>query len=567
MEPWDGPAAVAFTDGRVVGATLDRNGLRPGRWLETTTATSSSAPRPACSNITPPERQAPRPPAAGQAVPRRPREGAHRRRRRGQARGRDAAALRRVGLAQQRRPLRRPRARARDDDRRRAAARCASSRSATRRRTCASSSRRWPRNGEEPIGSMGNDAALAVLSDRRPPLYGYFKQLFAQVTNPPIDPIREAIVMSLGTGVGSERQPARRDARARAPARSWASRSCATGSSRRCATSRHDVFEAHTIDITWPVAEGADGHARSASTQHLRRGPSRRSRRATTSSSSPTARVNAERVADPGAARRRRRPPPPRARGHAPARRARARVRRAARGPPHLRRCIGYGASAVNPYLRSRPSTSCVVEGRVAGDRRRRSSGRARTSSRRSARACSRRSRRWGSRRSSPTAARRSSRPSAWSASSSTGTSPARRRASAASASTCSRRRRSSATRAAYPWGRTTRTSCSRSAACTPGGASGERHMWNPETIALLQHAVRTGDDAQAATTSSRRLVNEEATARATLRGLLEDPRPTASRSRSRRSSPRRRSSSASPPARCRSARSRARRTRRSRSR
>ena len=44
---------------------------------------------------------------------------------------------------------------------------------------------------------MGNDNALAVLSDQRPPLFSYFKQLFAQVTNPPIDPIRESIVMSL----------------------------------------------------------------------------------------------------------------------------------------------------------------------------------------------------------------------------------------------------------------------------------------------------------------------------------------------------------------------------------
>ncbi len=45
--------------------------------------------------------------------------------------------------------------------------------------------------GEEPIGSMGNDVSLAVLSDQAPPLFSYFKQLFAQVTNPPIDPIRE----------------------------------------------------------------------------------------------------------------------------------------------------------------------------------------------------------------------------------------------------------------------------------------------------------------------------------------------------------------------------------------
>ena len=61
------------------------------------------------------------------------------------------------------------------------------------------------RNAEEAVGSMGNDTPLAVLSDRKPLLYSYFKQLFAQVTNPPIDSIREAVVMSLAASVGSER--------------------------------------------------------------------------------------------------------------------------------------------------------------------------------------------------------------------------------------------------------------------------------------------------------------------------------------------------------------------------
>jgi hypothetical protein len=61
------------------------------------------------------------------------------------------------------------------------------------------------RRPKEPVGSMGNDIALAVLSDKSPPLFAYFKQLFAQVTNPPVDPIREDIVMSVATGVGSER--------------------------------------------------------------------------------------------------------------------------------------------------------------------------------------------------------------------------------------------------------------------------------------------------------------------------------------------------------------------------
>ena len=57
-------------------------------------------------------------------------------------------------------------------------------------------------NAEEAIGSMGNDSPLAVLSDRSKSLYNYFKQLFAQVTNPPIDPIRENLVMSLVSFVG-----------------------------------------------------------------------------------------------------------------------------------------------------------------------------------------------------------------------------------------------------------------------------------------------------------------------------------------------------------------------------
>jgi hypothetical protein len=59
--------------------------------------------------------------------------------------------------------------------------------------------------GEEPIGSMGTDTPLACLSDRPQPLFNYFKQLFAQVTNPPIDPIREELVMSLISYIGTER--------------------------------------------------------------------------------------------------------------------------------------------------------------------------------------------------------------------------------------------------------------------------------------------------------------------------------------------------------------------------
>src|SRR5438874_10438955 len=58
--------------------------------------------------------------------------------------------------------------------------------------------------GEEPVGSMGTDTPLACLSDKPQPLFNYFKQLFAQVTNPPIDPIREEMVMSLVSYIGRE---------------------------------------------------------------------------------------------------------------------------------------------------------------------------------------------------------------------------------------------------------------------------------------------------------------------------------------------------------------------------
>src|SRR5207302_1932651 len=59
-------------------------------------------------------------------------------------------------------------------------------------------------DGNEAVGSMGNDAALAVLSDKPQLLYNYFKQLFAQVTNPPVDCIREEIIMSMETTIGAE---------------------------------------------------------------------------------------------------------------------------------------------------------------------------------------------------------------------------------------------------------------------------------------------------------------------------------------------------------------------------
>ena len=86
-------------------------------------------------------------------------------------------------------------------------------RSATRSRTSSTSSARWGPTGEEAIGSMGTDTPLAVLSDRAQPLFNYFKQLFAQVTNPPLDAIREELVTSVFTGAGGEGNLLEPDAR------------------------------------------------------------------------------------------------------------------------------------------------------------------------------------------------------------------------------------------------------------------------------------------------------------------------------------------------------------------
>ena len=65
------------------------------------------------------------------------------------------------------------------------------------------------RDGVEPVGSMGTDTPLAVLSDKPQLLYNYFKQLFAQVTNPPIDPIREELITSTEMTIGLRGQSAR----------------------------------------------------------------------------------------------------------------------------------------------------------------------------------------------------------------------------------------------------------------------------------------------------------------------------------------------------------------------
>jgi len=116
--------------------------------------------------------------------------------------------------------------------------------------------------GEEALGSMGNDSPLAVLSDRNKPLYNYFKQLFAQVTNPPIDPIREAIVMSLVSFIGPK--PNLLDInQVNPPMRLEVSQPVLDFADmaklRNIAQSTQSKFKSATLDITYPAAWGREG--------------------------------------------------------------------------------------------------------------------------------------------------------------------------------------------------------------------------------------------------------------------------------------------------------------------
>nr|WP_315490437.1 glutamate synthase-related protein [uncultured Rhodoferax sp.] len=116
--------------------------------------------------------------------------------------------------------------------------------------------------GEEAIGSMGNDSPLAVLSDKNKPLYNYFKQLFAQVTNPPIDPIREAIVMSLVSFIGPK--PNLLDInQVNPPMRMEVSQPVLDFADmaklRDIEKHTQGKFRSYTLDITYPLAWGHEG--------------------------------------------------------------------------------------------------------------------------------------------------------------------------------------------------------------------------------------------------------------------------------------------------------------------
>ncbi len=201
MEPWDGPAAVVFSDGVRAGAALDRNGLRPARYTLCKDGTFVLASETGVLDL------------PTEAVARRGRL------RPGEMLWLDLEAHRLLGDAEIKAHVarRRPYRRWVEENRitvdglfRETAPEAVPGDLAERqlrfgytREDVSAILRPMAAQGQEPIGSMGNDAALAVLSDRPRLLFDYFKQRFAQVTNPPIDPIRERSVMSLMTYVGN----------------------------------------------------------------------------------------------------------------------------------------------------------------------------------------------------------------------------------------------------------------------------------------------------------------------------------------------------------------------------
>src|SRR5271156_2497641 len=359
MEPWDGPASVAFTDGRVVGATLDRNGLRPGRWVETTDGHGVVGSE--IGLLDTPADQVRR---LGRLQPgklflvdlQRGRivedgEVKHEvatRKPYGEWYARNAVPFGDLPPSEEKtlsdQPLR------------------------LRQRAFGYSQEDlrvlltpMAQEAQEPVGSMGNDISLAVLSDQAPPLFSYFKQLSAQVTNPPIDPLREEIVMSLTTSLGNEcnlfEETPEHAHKLLLDQPILLNRELET-----LRNVEHDVYKARTIDITWPVAEGPQGM--SAAIERI----CRQAREAI--SEGVNIIILSDRLLGP------RRAPIPSLLAVAAVHhhlvlegtRLRAGIIIESGEPRevhHFATLIGYGASAINPYLMLETLDELVMEGSI----------------------------------------------------------------------------------------------------------------------------------------------------------------------------------------------------------
>lgn len=202
MEPWDGPASISFTDGKFVGATLDRNGLRPSRYLVTDDDIVIMASESGVIEVDPAKVV-----MKGRLQP-------------GRMficdleKGRilsDEEVKEEICARQPYQEwLKKYKIKLEDVPEANSEYKPYETESLLKRQLSFGYTSEdlkvilapMAENGEEPIGSMGQDTPLAILSDQAQHLTSYFKQLFAQVTNPPIDPIRERMVMSLVSFIG-----------------------------------------------------------------------------------------------------------------------------------------------------------------------------------------------------------------------------------------------------------------------------------------------------------------------------------------------------------------------------
>ena len=261
MEPWDGPAAIAFTNGRQIGATLDRNGLRPARYLLTNDDRIVMASEMGVLPI--PEKDIVKKwrlqPGKmllvdldeGRLIPDEELKAtlakSHPYK---EWLARTQIVLEELPDTENEAPI--------------------SNLPLLDRQQAFGYTQEdlkflmtpMASTGEEAVGSMGNDTPISALSDKPKPLFTYFKQNFAQVTNPPIDPIREELVMSLVSIIGprpnlfdlegmsnSKRLEVRQPILTNADLEKIRSISQMSG----------DHFKSHTFDITFPAEHGADG--------------------------------------------------------------------------------------------------------------------------------------------------------------------------------------------------------------------------------------------------------------------------------------------------------------------
>ena len=274
LEPWDGPASIVFTDGRQIGATLDRNGLRPSRYCITDEdvvimgSESGVLPVPESKIVRKWRLQ----PGKMFLIDLE------------QGRMIDDEELK-AGLANSK-PYKQwiENLRIRLDDLPSEVPTSTESVASSHNPLDALPSKEalldlqqafaytqedikflmapMAANGEEGTGSMGNDSPLAVLSSKNKPLYNYFKQFFAQVTNPPIDPIREAIVMSLVSFIGPK--PNLLDInQVNPPMRLEVSQPILDEADmqklRHIEDHTNGKFKSITLDITYPLSWGQEG--------------------------------------------------------------------------------------------------------------------------------------------------------------------------------------------------------------------------------------------------------------------------------------------------------------------